>query len=290
MTKILNQNTQFGSVTETMICDGFPAIEINHPTCQAKLSLYGGQVLAWQPIGEKEVFWLSNAAIYQTGKAIRGGIPVCWPWFGPLEGSTQHGFVRQVLWQLEHVSVTELGVTLVISWQGENMDTLWPHAVKIQQTFFFGKAFQQAFSITNLSTESIKHTVALHSYFKVSSPDHVTAPLLNEVEFDDKLTGERVQPFARKNCQGPIDTVYYCAQPQKLIDTGWNRIIEITNCNTNQWVLWNPGVETAKKMADVHLHGEQEYVCLEAANTQWQEIPAQQTVVFSQRITVKALN
>lgn len=289
MSKVLYSDPSLGQVEQLNITDGFPAIVINHPKSQAKISLYGGHVLSWKPTGEKEVFWLSDTALYQQGKAIRGGIPLCWPWFGPLEGSNQHGFARQVFWQVENIEVTDAGVTIVISWQGENMDELWPYHAKLEQTLFFGESFSQALEISNLSNEIFKYTGALHSYFKVSSPENVTVPHLDTVTFDNKLTGETVSSLERDNCVGPIDTVYYNGDSQTLIDTGWQRAIEITNRNTRQWVLWNPGVETADNMADVHPGGEKEYVCLEAANTQWQNVPKHSSVTISQNISIRAL-
>lgn len=289
MSKVLYSHPTLGHVNQSNIVEGFPAIEINHPSCQARVSLYGGHVLSWQPKEQQEVFWLSKSTPYQEGSAIRGGIPLCWPWFGPLEGSGQHGFVRQVFWLCDEVNVTEQGVTLLLSWQGENMDKLWPYSVKLEQRLFFGDHFEQDLTIINDSASDFDYTGALHSYFKVSSPENVTVPSLDQSPFYDKLTDQRVAPFTRENCVGPIDTVYDCDQAQQLIDTGWQRIIEISNQNTHQWVLWNPGVETAQKMADVHEHGEQEYVCLEAANTQWQTVSANTSVTISQKIAIKPL-
>lgn len=289
MPKIIAEHANLGSVTQSQLENGFSFLSINHINCQAKLSLYGGQVLSWQPIGEKEVFWLSNDAIYQTGKAIRGGIPLCWPWFGPLEGTGQHGFARQVHWHLDEVNITEQGVTVTISWQGQEMDEQWPYQVKISQTLFFSNVFEQTLQMINLTAEPIKYTGALHSYFAVSSPEFVTVPGLNNSEFDDKLTGQRVQPFSRKNCIGPIDTVYHNNQTQQLIDQNWQRVINVETTNTQQWVLWNPGKETADKMADVHNGGENEYVCLEAANTQWQTITGNSSTAMSQKISIKKL-
>ena len=287
--EIANLATNLGTVEQVDIVDGFPAIEINHPNCTASISLYGGQVLNWQPVNEQEVFWLSDTSLYQQGKAIRGGIPLCWPWFGPLDGANQHGFAREVLWHLDSVDVTTAGVTVEISWQGEAMDKLWPYSAKLQQRLFFGKTFEQSLSMTNLSDNTIEYTGALHSYFKVSSPDNVTVPLLDEVNFYDKLADQQVSGLTRENCQGPIDTVYHTSIPQQLIDKGFGRIINIVNENTQQWVLWNPGIDTAAQMADVHQGGEQEYVCLEAANTTWQKIPAKQTAVIKQTITILPL-
>jgi glucose-6-phosphate 1-epimerase len=278
-----------GIVKQYQVISGFPIIDIQHEKCQAKVSLYGGQVLSWQPTNEKPVFWLSDTALFQQGKAIRGGIPLCWPWFGPLEGTNQHGFARQALWQLDRVEINDKGVTVVLVWQSEHMDALWPHKTKVEQTLFFGSHFSQTLTMNNLSNKEIEYTGALHSYFCVSSPANVTVPTLNSSEFDDKLTGERNMPLIRGNCIGPIDTVYYNQQEQCMVDKGWQREIVIKNNNTHQWVLWNPGVETASNMPDIHQGGENEYVCLEAANTQWQTIPANARVTISQDISIRSL-
>lgn len=287
MNNSLFSDPSLGTVSQQYIVDDFPVIIINHPNCQAKISLYGGHVLSWQPNNERDVFWLSRTSAYQKGKAIRGGIPLCWPWFGPKEGSTQHGFARQILWEFVSVDVNEQGVTVVISWQGNNIDKLWPHKAKLEQTLFFGQDFSQELTITNLTDSSIDYTGALHSYFSVSAPQNVTVPKLDYVAFDDKLTNQEGIPAQRSNCVGPIDTVYHTHLAQQVIDTGWQRIIEITNQNTHQWVLWNPGVEKAQAMADIHENGEQEYVCLEAANTKVQRISAHQTAKMKQHIQIK---
>lgn len=289
MSQVLFSDPILGNIQQTEIVEHFPIIDINHPDCQAKLSLYGGQVLHWQPAGQEPVFWLSNTSSYQQGKAIRGGIPICWPWFGPLEGTNQHGFARTETWQLSDLLVTEEAVVIEISWQGADMDKQWPYHAKVTQQLSFGKTFQQTFTIKNLSSESFSYTGALHSYFVVSNPENVTVPALDNVAFMDKLTGKKIDNLTRVNCIGPIDTVYDSNQPQVIIDTGLKRNIFIETEHTQHWVLWNPGKTIADTMADVHPNGEQEYVCLEAANTEAQVVAAGETVSFSQTIKVKQL-
>jgi len=287
--KVLYSDLILGSVTQLELADGFPALEIDHVTCQAKVSFYGGQVLAWQPMGEKEVFWLSDDALYQQGKAIRGGIPLCWPWFGPLEGTVQHGFVRQALWKFERLEVSDEGVSVILTFEANNHDEKWPYLAKVEQCLFFGKTFEQTLTIHNQSENVFEYNGALHSYFNVSSPINVTTPLLNESTFIDKLTGKRVNSLARTNSVGPIDTVYSNNKPQQLVDKEWQRIIHITNQHTDNWVLWNPGVDTAKLMSDVHDGGEQQFVCLEAASVNNKTVLPNQVVTMKQTIEVTTI-
>ena len=99
-----------------------------------------------------------------------------------------------------------------------------------------------------------------------------------------------MQRSSLTSCEGPVDRIYYDGSSKTLIDNAWQRAITVTSDNCQQWVLWNPGKTAAMAMADMHQGSEQEFVCLEAANTQWQIIPSQASVSISQKVTVKALN
>jgi glucose-6-phosphate 1-epimerase len=271
------------------------ALVINHKNTQAKVSLYGGQVLSWQPTDEKEVFWLSKSAAFEQGKAIRGGIPICWPWFGVHPNDSEnksgnHGFARCQLWHVENIDISEEGVEISLSWQGNNMSDLWPFACRLTQVLFFGKSFNQVLTMTNLSDTDAYYAGALHSYFSVSAPINTRLAELAKAPFDDKLTGElcAAKPLVTSLANGcdPVDRVYHSNDVMRIVDTDWQRTIEIKATNTQQWVFWNPAIELAKKMADIHEQGEQEFICLEAANTQMQLLEAGKTLFMSQHITV----
>ncbi len=274
----------------------FPqGITISHPHCQAKVSLYGGQVLSFKPTGHKDVLWLSDGAYYQAGKAIRGGIPLCWPWFGANDNETSsqqagnHGFARQLPWQVESIDADENGVTLVLVLKGKRQHPLWPNAYQLIQTLFFGKSFKQSLAMSNLSEKDAEYSAALHSYFAVSNPDNVDIDALTGVTFDDKLTSKSGRQEQAVSCVGEIDREYHSCDKMVMIDNHWQRKIEVSSENCQQWVLWNPGTELAKTMVDVHAGGEQEYVCLEAANSKWQALAAGKTVIISQEIKVNHL-
>jgi len=278
----------------------FEGLSISHAHCQAKVSLYGGQVLSFKPSGHKDVLWLSEQASYQEGKAIRGGIPLCWPWFGANDKQSQylaenpnttfktvnHGFARQLPWHIAGIEADESGVTLVLVLTGENQHPLWPNAYTLTQTLFFGKSFKQTLAMSNLSSEDVQYSAALHSYFTVSNPNNVSIDALTGRTYHDKLTGNSNTQQAPVSCVGEIDREYHSDEKMTLLDHNWQRKIDIVSSNCQQWVLWNPGTELANSMADIHSQGEQEYVCLEAANTRWQIIPAGETVTISQEISV----
>jgi glucose-6-phosphate 1-epimerase len=275
-------------------------LNISHAHCQAKVSLYGGQVLSFKPKGHKDVLWLSEQANYQVGKAIRGGIPLCWPWFGANDKQNQylaenpnialksvnHGFARQLTWQIASIEADESGVTLVLALIGEKQHPLWPNAYTLTQTLFFGKSLEQTLAMSNLSSEDVQYSAALHSYFTISNPSNVSIDALTGLSYHDKLTGNSSIQRESVSCVGEIDREYHSGEKMTLTDHTWQRRIDIISSNCQQWVLWNPGTELANTMADIHPRGEQEYVCLEAANTSWQTIPAGKTVTISQEITV----
>lgn len=287
----LLKSTDYASISEQVLANNFTILLIEHPLFQAKVSVYGGHVLSWQPTNQRPVLWLSDKAEYQAGKAIRGGIPICWPWFGPLldeQGSNQgnHGFARTNQWQMTSLSITEEDVTLVLCFKGEHKHTSWQHAFEVEQTLVFSEQLTQRLSIKNLGSSLLPFGHALHSYFAVSDPKNVQLPALEGVSFDDKITGEKQQTGALTDCVGPLDRIYYDNNQQFITDTGWQRTIKVTSKNSAQWVVWNPGKEIAATMADVHSEGENEYVCLEAANTQWVTIEAGQSLEVSQLIEV----
>jgi glucose-6-phosphate 1-epimerase len=289
---LLSEN-EFGQVHQIELSASLPALVIEHSKTKtkAKVSLYGGQVLSWQPNGEHEVFWLSNNAIFEQGKAIRGGIPLCWPWFGahPNDKDNKagnHGFAREQLWQLDGIDISERGVEVCLRWSGENMSDLWPFACQLKQILFFGRSFRQTLEMKNLSSNDAYYTGALHSYFCVSSPKNIKVPALGQANFDDKLTGQLCNPHPLENGVGPIDRIYHTSDVISIIDSQLQRTIELKAKNTKQWVFWNPGIELANNMADIHSSGEQEFVCLEAANTQMQLLPAGKDAIMEQEIAV----
>ena len=225
---------------------------------------------------------------------------MCWPWFGANDKQSQylaenpnttfktvnHGFARQLPWHIAGIEADESGVTLVLVLTGENQHPLWPNAYTLTQTLFFGKILKQTLAMSNLSSEDVQYSAALHSYFTVSNPSNVSIDALTGRTYHDKLTGNSNTQQAPVSCVGEIDREYHSDEKMTLLDHNWQRKIDIVSSNCQQWVLWNPGTELANSMADIHSQGEQEYVCLEAANTRWQIIPAGETVTISQEISV----
>lgn len=288
---MLLAKNEFGQVHQVEISSGLFVLEVKNANTTAKISLHGGQVLSWKPNKEKEVFWLSKDSAFEDGKAIRGGIPLCWPWFGSHPDDNEnkfgnHGFARTEQWKVDSICITSHDVEICLSLERENMNELWPFSCLLKQTLSFGHSFRQTLSMKNLSANDTHYTGALHSYFSVSSPKNIKVAELEHATFDDKLTKTLCEPEFFENGQGPVDRIYHTNEEMKIVDNEWNRTIKIKAKNTQQWVFWNPGKKMANNMADIHHNGEQEFICLEAANTQMQLLPADKTLTMEQEISI----
>jgi glucose-6-phosphate 1-epimerase len=291
MSSIIAEN-EFGQIKQGSLTDRISTLEISHKTCSAKISLYGGQVLAWQPVNQQAVFWLSDDAIFEQGTPIRGGIPLCWPWFGPYQAPSgekagNHGFARQRNWLLDDVKISKESIIVSLLLSGENEHALWPYKYQLKQELVFSHDFEQKLLITNLSSKAFEYSAALHSYFAVSSPENTHISPLAAFHFDDKVTGKVQQLDALDNCLGEIDRVYYSNNVCLIEDKKENRTIKVSSTNCQQWVLWNPGADLANNMKDLHQGSENEFVCLEAANTEKHVVQANETVMIAQKVSLK---
>lgn len=292
MEKTVVKSTEYANVVKVKYSEHIDILEITHPNCTASVSLYAGHVLAWQPANEKPVLWLSKSAQLSPGTAIRGGIPICWPWFGPKlsadnENVGNHGFARTAQWQLQQINIQAESVEVVLILSGENMHAHWPHAFELTQKLVFSSELQQSIEITNTTGNDIELGHALHTYFAVSSPKATRVASLDGIPFDDKVTGKSSQKDLLDDCVGQIDRVYYDCSEQVIHDAGWHRDIIVSTENSSHWVLWNPGKIVAASMADIHEGGENEYVCLEAADAKPRILSSGQKKRVVQKIRVK---
>lgn len=266
-------------------------IQIDNAACSAEISLFGGHILQWQPSGQKPVLWMSDDAIYDGKTALRGGIPVCWPWFGPVDGKGRHGLVRNLSWQLSDFQETGNATYVELSLQLTEQQNPWPHPNNITMKITFGETLLQSLIISNASDKPQCFAFALHNYLQVSNPATVKIPLLANCFFEDKVTGQQQQLEDRDTLPtgyaGPLDRIYHSDDSVEVIDTEWQRIIRIDKQNSQQWVVWNPGNEDAKSMIDLHDNGETQFLCVETANTTDLVLEPEESRVISQTISIR---
>ena len=190
-------NTRFGLPGKLRIQDaapGIPVIEITTPDAMARVAVQGGQVLEWQPRGHKPVIWVSKAAVFQAGKGVRGGVPVCWPWFGAVDGKPAHGFVRTRMWDVRETR-EDLAGTVVVRLgirDDESSRALWNHAFNLELIVTVGAALKMELVTRNTGDAPFTITEALHTYFRVGDINQTQVGGLEEATCLDK-----VRDFAR---------------------------------------------------------------------------------------------
>ena len=251
---------------------GFPLIEINNEHARSTISVYAGQVLSFQPATQSEVMFVSSQAYRQAGKAIKGGAPICWPWFGPdPEGRRpNHGFVRNRLWQMRDVVSTQDGATQVIMGLVDTAETrkIWDYSFDMAIAITVGSVLTIELTTRNIGEQSFSITQALHSYFKVGDIEQVTVLGLADKRYLDKVDeGKQKTQAGEITFSGECDRIYLDVPAELAIeDRQLNRKIEITATNSKTAIVWNPGAEISASMADLGDRDYLNFVCVETAN------------------------
>ena len=248
-------------------------IEVKNRQASATISLPGAQLLSWIPAGEEKVIWLSEDAHFAAGKSVRGGVPVCWPWFGAHESNTDfpaHGFARTTLWQVLSTQdladgATRIAFTMMPS--ADNVD-MWPAETRVKLQLTIGKKLEMELVTDNDGTQPITISQALHTYFNVAEVSELVLHGLEDTDYLDK-----VDNFQRKHQQGAItinqevDRIYLDTASDCVIeDKRLKRKINITKSGSHTTVVWNPWQESAEKMGDLGEQGYKRMLCVESAN------------------------
>lgn len=275
---------------------GFPALLITTPFSKAAISLFGGHVLSFAPTGFEDVLWISPTS-KRPPDPIRGGIPVCWPYFakqGQPPDAPQHGLVRTLQWQVTHAEQTADG-EIVLALSAPEVPAV---PMNVILTMRIGRALEQALTTVNLSKETVRFTQALHTYFRVADADQIHVTGLDGLTYADKF--DNFNEHAQRghwNLQdardpGRSDRIYANTGNRfELIDPVGHRKISLTTSGSKTLVVWNPGAEFIKTFADLTPEGWRNYVCLEAANCGAEviELGPDDSHVLQQTISVAAL-
>jgi len=270
----LNEEFQLPGVARVVdLSNGYPVIEIDNQYASAAIALHGGQVMRWQPHGQAPVIWLSDKAVYREGKAIRGGVPVCWPWFGPNpidKGLPAHGFARNLFWRLASIDQLDEGVTEVrlVLVDNDKSQMLWPFAFELELVIEVGEELSVDLYMTNCCDEPCVYTAALHSYLHVGDIRQVEVSGLEQVEYVDKLQGGHVftQPDAIR-FDGELDRIYQMVWADTLVhDPVLERTLRVAKEGSASTVVWNPWLNKSAGMGDFEEEGYLRMLCIEAAN------------------------
>jgi len=250
--------------------DDLRYIEISNTSARAKIAFQGAHVFHYERVDEKPLLWLSKNSFFEKGKAIRGGIPVCWPWFGKHPTNSelpQHGFARSSVWELleaEEIDRHTTEVLLQLQPSAESLQ-LWPHKFELLLAITVGRTLTLALTTKNCDEQPFEITAALHSYLAVKNIEKVYVEGLADKSYFDKVTREnRTQQGKLTVCQ-EVDRVYRKVDyPVTLHDQA--RTLHVDAQGSSTAVVWNPWREKCVAMADMKDDGYKTMLCIEAAN------------------------
>ena len=252
---------------------GLTIANINNAHANASIALQGGHLMTWTPRGAEPVVWLSPAAKLVPGKSIRGGVPICWPWFGAHAseaGFPAHGFARTRLWQVVGSStLADAATQLVLELDPANMPKhQWPYPTTVQCIITVGNTLQMELVTCNISTDEISISEALHTYFAVSDVRNINIDGLDGCHYLDKVDNfKEKQQTGAVTFATEVDRVYVDTQADCTIcDPGLSRQIRISKSGSDSTVVWNPWIEKAEQMGDLGDNGYLNMVCVESAN------------------------
>lgn len=270
-------NESFGITGQVEVVEGkggFPIVEVQNEKATAKISVYSAQVLSFQPAGEPEdLMFVSDNAYYKVGKATKGGIPICWPWFGPDpegKGRASHGFVRNRMWNLLSTEATSTGETRVRFGLTDTDETkaIWPHTFELTMDVLVGNGLTVTLTTRNTGDTSFSITQALHTYLTTGDIAQVKVLGLEDTQYIDKPDGgqQKTQTGA-VTVSGEVDRIYTDVKPELVVEDGdLGRRIRISTSGSKTAIVWNPWSEIAEKMADLAAQDYQRFICVETAN------------------------
>jgi D-hexose-6-phosphate mutarotase len=255
--------------------DSLPRLELSTRAADAQVFFHGAHLAQWTPAGARApLLWLSPRSYFRDDKAIRGGVPICFPWFGAHRSdpaAPAHGFARMIDWTLvgaHEASDGTVRLTLVRDVVRDD-SPLWPYHCRVTYRLSVGATLVMALEVENRGDRPFAFEEALHSYFSVSDIERVSIAGLEQTEYLDK-----VEDFARKRQpDGPIrfagetDRVYLeTTATCRIVDPAWSRTILVAKSGSRTTVVWNPWAERAKTFADFAGDDWRRMVCVETAN------------------------
>lgn len=257
---------------------------IRHGQAELVVAQQGAHIISYQIDGDEPLIWSNPGAVFKHGKAIRGGMPICWPWFGNFQRNPQsvqamrqstepanaHGEVRALDWEL--MGMGEDGDALIVEFiqpKAEGHLPGWPHTVGLKLQIRLDSALNVSLVSFNAGPEDVTLSQALHSYFAVSNIKQVTIEGLDGVSYLNTLESWETQNVQVGDITftGETDRIYQdTADLISIVDPEWKRRIQIQTIGSNSSVVWNPWIEKTKTLGDMEANGWQNMVCVETAN------------------------
>ncbi|EAT12239.1 D-hexose-6-phosphate mutarotase [Bermanella marisrubri] len=258
--------------------DELPCLQIEHPKFQALICLQGAQLLSFVPTGKQNLLWLSPLAEYKTEQSPRGGIPICWPWFGNAEKNPPeifdavtnpeqaHGFARNQLFDIDEVNETahKVQLSLMLSDNSATRE-IWPHAFELKASFTLSDHIEMTLSTKNIGNIPFSFTEALHSYLpaNIKTTQITGAEQQTYVDALDKWVNKL--ELNRIGIQKEVDRIVRHGGPYRIIDSDKKEHLLIESDGKDS-IIWNPWIDKSKRLSQFPDHAYQSMLCIESAN------------------------
>jgi len=262
------------SVTLGPGAGGLPAITVLGPAASATIYLQGAHLTSWSPAGHGSVLWMSSASHYAAGTPLRGGVPICFPWFGAHgtdAAAPAHGFARRVGWQLAGAEEVDgrVELSLRLTDTEESRSGPWPCRFEAILSISVGTTLVLSLTVTNQDSTELSFEEAFHTYLRVGDVRECALGGLEASPFFDRTqaSGElRTEP-GQVRFDGEVDRLYVDNTTATLVlDKSEKRSTRVDKAGSADTVVWSPGPAVAARMSDV---GQGEWlgmVCVETCN------------------------
>ncbi len=247
--------------------NGFKYLEIKNSSASAKIALQGAHIFEYKRKNGEPILWLSEMSDFEIGKAIRGGVPICWPSFGMNNPDLpQHGFARLSMWQLKDVKEIDNATQLILT-ISETQESLklWNYKFKLELKVSISDKLSMELCTTNLDEKPFTITQALHTYFKISDIADIAIKGLDTKPYFDALTSLSCVQHGDIWFAKEVDSVYQKVDTELLL-VDKERTIRLKNSGSSSVVVWNPWIDKCKRMSGMKNEAYREFVCIESAN------------------------
>ncbi|HTJ29151.1 MAG TPA: D-hexose-6-phosphate mutarotase [Acidobacteriaceae bacterium] len=251
---------------------GLTRLAINAPAASGELYLHGAHVTSWRPAGQEEVIFVSRQSRWEAGEAIRGGIPVCFPWFRNKADDSKapkHGFARTRSWRMASLAAEGDGVTVTLTLESDESSLAWwLHAFHATMRVHFGAQLKVALSVLNTGKAPFSFEEALHTYHRVGDATQTRVSGLDGVTYLDNVDGNlRKTQQGDVIFRGPTDNAYMETHSAlTLHDPALERTLLIDKRGSGTTVVWNPWESGAQSIVDLGDEEWREMACVEASN------------------------
>ena len=246
---------------------GFPVASLVCKYGSAEVSLYGAQVMTYRATGHGPVLFLSDKAIYESGAAIRGGIPLCWPWFGRRNGVPAHGFARTSMWKILSTSYCDESVELVLGMTDTpDSKELFPYSFAVQLRINLGQSLELELITRNAGIAPLPLSPAFHPYFRVMRVGEIAIRDIDTGKYENLRDSSTGTISGEVRINDAIDMLVYTPRNHaEIFDPVLSRKIDVTFSGSKSIVIWNPGEAAAKEMIDLDDEAYLRFVCVEPA-------------------------